>query len=119
MLRCATQLNVFYHALIGVQLVSDRKEPSEILEAYDNVKLSLSGNSTHLAPWHARLGFRRCASVCTLSSLTSDGGNVAMMKLRIEKVFFISFTTVKVYQTSSRCILWHIWNSFKAKMGSG
>ena len=88
--RCGTRLNALYDALTGVQLVSDRKEPSEILEAYDSVKLSLSGNSTQLAPWHARLGFRRCASVCTLSSLTPDGGNIAMMRLRIEKVFFIS-----------------------------
>jgi len=85
--RCVTQLNVFCDALMGVQLVSDRKEPSDILEAYDSVKLSLAGNSTHLAPWHAKLGFRRCASVCTLSSLTPDGGKIAMMKLRIEKAF--------------------------------
>ena len=90
--RYTANLDAFYSALIGVQLVSERKEPSEILEAYDNVKLSLSGNSTQLAPWHARLGFRRCASLCTLSSLTPDGGNIAMMKLRIEKVFPVSPT---------------------------
>lgn len=66
-------------------MVSDRKEPSEILEAYNTIKLRISGNATHLMPWHAKLGFRRCASVCTLSSLTSDGGNVAVMRLRIEK----------------------------------
>lgn len=70
----------------SIQLVSERKEPSEILEAYNNIKLGLSGNSTHLAPWHAKFGFRRCATVCNLSSLTSDGGNIAMMNLRIEKV---------------------------------
>lgn len=82
--RNSTEL--FYGALTRTQLVSDRKEPSEILGAYDSVKLSLTGNSTHLAPWHAKLGFRRCANVCTLNSLTPDGGSVAMMKLRIEKV---------------------------------
>jgi len=94
--RYVTWLNVFYDILTRVQLVSDRKEPSEILEAYDSVKLSLSGNSTHLAQWHAKLGFRKCASLCTLSSLTSDGGNIAMMKLHIEKVFLISITIVDI-----------------------
>ncbi|KAF9644663.1 hypothetical protein BDM02DRAFT_3190371 [Thelephora ganbajun] len=77
--------------VVDAKLVSDRKEPSEILEAYDSVKLSLSGNSTHLAPWHAKLGFRRCASVCTLNSLTSDGGNIAMMKHHIEKVYPVAY----------------------------
>lgn len=94
--RHVTWSSVLYDVPTGVQLVSDRKEPSEILEAYDSIKLSLSGNSTHLAPWHAKLGFRRCASVCTLSSLTSDGGNIAMMKLHIEKVCWISTTVVGV-----------------------
>lgn len=87
--RCATHTYASCDELTGAQLVSERKEPSEILEAYDSIRLSLSGNSTHLVPWHAKLGFKRCASVCTLGSLTSDGGNIAMMKLRIEKVRFI------------------------------
>ena len=95
--RCVTKLNTFYGKLTRVQLVTDRKEPSEILEAYDSVKLGLSGNSTHLVPWHAKLGFRRCASVCTLSSLTPDGGNIAMMRLRIEKVCPVSATVVSIW----------------------
>jgi hypothetical protein len=37
--RCAIRLNASYDALTRVQLVTDRKEPSEILEAYDSVKL--------------------------------------------------------------------------------
>ena len=102
--RCYS--DTFYNTLTGVQLVTDRKEPSEILEAYDNVRLGLSGNSTHLVPWHAKLGFGRCASICTLSSLTSDGGNIAMMKLRIEKVRSTSIRVAKNFsQTGSRCIL--------------
>jgi len=104
--RCAIRLNASYGALTGVQLVTDRKEPSDILEAYDSVKLGLSGNSTHLVPWHAKLGFRRCASMCTLSSLTPDGGNIAMMKFRIEKVCSISVTIAKnFYQTAFRYTL--------------
>ena len=94
--RCTAQLYAVYDKFTGVQLVSDRREPSEILEAYATVKLNLSGNSTHLVPWHTKLGFRRCASACTLSSLTSDGGNVAMMKIRIEKVHSISPTVEDV-----------------------
>lgn len=82
-------------SIVDAKLVTDRKEPSEILEAYDNVKLGLSGNSTHLVPWHAKLGFRRCANICTLSSLTSDGGSIAMMKLRIERVRLVSIRVVK------------------------
>ena len=101
--RWAIRLNAVYDALTRDQLVSDRKEPSEILEAYDSVKLGLSGNSTHLVPWHAKLGFRRCASLCTLSSLTSDGGNIAMMKLRVEKVRGISITNMNVCQAAFRC----------------
>lgn len=76
--------------IVDAKLITGRKEPSEILEAYENVKLGLSGNATHLAPWHAKLGFRRCADICTLGSLTWDGGSIAMMKLRIEKVRFVS-----------------------------
>lgn len=95
--RYVIRLNTSYYTLTGAQLVTDRKEPSEILEAYDNVKLGLSGNSAHLVPWHAKLGFRRCASVCTLSSLTPDGGNIAMMKLCIEKVCSISVTVAKSF----------------------
>jgi breast cancer 2 susceptibility protein len=103
--RCAIRLNAS-NALTRVQLVTDRKEPSEILEAYDSVKFGFSGNSTHLAPWHAKLGFRRCASVCTLSSLTSDGGNVAMMKLHIEKVCSISVTVARNFCLPAfRCTL--------------
>ena len=116
--RWVIRLNTVCNALTRDQLVSDRKEPSEILEAYDSVKLGLSGNSTHLVPWHTKLGFRRCASVCTLSSLTSDGGNIAMMNLRIEKVSSNPITNVSTRETSSRYTLWHIWNSFKTRMGS-
>jgi breast cancer 2 susceptibility protein len=72
--------------LTALQLSSARKEPYDILEAYDAISLKLSGNSSHLAPWHTKLGFQRKASVSTLHSLTPDGGNAAVMNLVISKV---------------------------------
>jgi breast cancer 2 susceptibility protein len=67
-------------------LTSARKEPVDILEAYGSISLKLSGNSSHLVPWHSKLGFTKYPSICTLRSLTPDGGNVAIMNLEIIKV---------------------------------
>lgn len=69
-----------------LQLSAERKEGSEILEAYNSNVLLLTGNSTHMAPWHAKLGFQRGPFVATLNSLTADGGNVAIMMLTVIKV---------------------------------
>jgi breast cancer 2 susceptibility protein len=67
------------------QLSSERKDPSEILEAYNSIKLVLSGNSSHLMPWHAKLGFRIGPCISTLHSLTGDGGVIACMDLVVIK----------------------------------
>lgn len=56
------------------------------MEAYNNTYLDLSGNSTHLAPWHAKLGFVKDPFIATLDSLTPDGGRVPAMDLIITKV---------------------------------
>lgn len=72
-----------------LQLLAERKEGSEILEAYNSNVLLLTGNSTHMAPWHAKLGFQRDPFIATLNSLTSDGGNVAVMILTVIKVWYI------------------------------
>lgn len=76
-----------------LQLSAERKEGSEILEAYNSNVLLLSGNSTHMAPWHAKLGFQRGPFIATLNSLTPDGGNAAVMMLMV----------IKVCPCSSRC----------------
>lgn len=68
------------------QLSTGKSEPCEVLDAYDTVQLSLSGNSSHLAPWHAKLGFTNSSFVSTLNSLTYDGGPVQMMDLIVTKV---------------------------------
>ena len=68
------------------QLSGDRKEACEILEAYDNTYLELCGNSSHLAPWHAKMGFVKEPFVATLDSLTADGGNIPATDLVVDKV---------------------------------
>ena len=68
------------------QLDSERKDAQEILEAGKTVKFVLCGNATHLAPWHAKLGFMREYPVITMNSLTGDGGMVPSIDVVVEKV---------------------------------
>ncbi|KDQ63249.1 hypothetical protein JAAARDRAFT_75716 [Jaapia argillacea MUCL 33604] len=75
----------------GARLVSERKDGIEILEAYDSCHLSLCGNSSHLAPWHAKLGFQKHPFVATLGSLTADGGVVSMMNVVVVKAYPTAF----------------------------
>ncbi|KAF8560092.1 hypothetical protein OG21DRAFT_24217 [Imleria badia] len=78
-------------AIAGAKLSAERKEGSEILEAYNSNVLMLTGNSTHMAPWHAKLGFHRGPFVATLNSLTADGGNVAVMVLTVMKAYPVAY----------------------------
>ncbi|KZV70991.1 hypothetical protein PENSPDRAFT_578564 [Peniophora sp. CONT] len=76
----------------GARFAGGRPEPTEILEGgYESVKLSLSGNSSCLAPWHAKLGLLKQAPPATLHSLTPDGGGVHLLDLVVSKVFPIAF----------------------------
>ncbi|KAJ7109900.1 hypothetical protein C8R44DRAFT_800881 [Mycena epipterygia] len=77
--------------VIGARLSSERKDASEVLEAYNSTKLVLSGNSSHLVPWHAKLGFQIAPWVATMNSLTADGGVVSAMDLVILKTYPIAF----------------------------
>ncbi|KAG9314109.1 hypothetical protein JVU11DRAFT_4892 [Chiua virens] len=82
-------------AVVGAKLSAERKEGCEILEAYASNVLLLTGNSTHMAPWHAKLGFQLGPFIATLNSLTADGGNVAAMMFKVIKahpVAYIEFT---------------------------
>ncbi|KAF9225497.1 hypothetical protein BS17DRAFT_778669 [Gyrodon lividus] len=78
-------------AVTGAKLLSERKEGSEILEGYDSNVLLLSGNSSHMAPWHGKLGFQRGPFVATLNSLTADGGNIAVMMFEVIKAFPVAY----------------------------
>ncbi|KAI0354580.1 hypothetical protein OH77DRAFT_1496552 [Trametes cingulata] len=78
-------------AVSGAKLTGDRKEACEILEAYDNTCLELTGNSTNLAPWHAKLGFVKDPFIATLDKLTPDGGVVPALDIIITKTYPIAF----------------------------
>jgi len=67
----------------------------EVLEAYNSTKLVISGNSSQLAPWHAKLGFQMGVSIATLNSLTPDGGVIAVMDLVVLKVCVMATLGIK------------------------
>ncbi|KAH8835536.1 hypothetical protein DL96DRAFT_1489644 [Flagelloscypha sp. PMI_526] len=79
----------------GAKLDLASKEPKEILESYDSAKLILSGNSTHPACWHAKLGFQKEPNVSALRSLNPDGGVVSMLHVVIMKVYPFAFLETK------------------------
>ena len=74
-----------------LQILSPKKESVEILKAYDIITFRLQGNGTHLAPWHAKLGFQGQPYISTLNSLTPDGGMVSLMDVIVEKVHHIGY----------------------------
>ncbi|KAK7026152.1 breast cancer type 2 susceptibility [Favolaschia claudopus] len=77
--------------VVGAKLHSERKEASEVLEAYNSTNLVLSGNSSHLVPWHTKLGFHSEPWIATMHSLTGDGGVVAALDFVILKTYPIAF----------------------------
>lgn len=85
--------------------------------------LELSGNSTHLASWHAKLGFVKEPFVATLDSLTADGGRVPAMDLEVIKVGQNNLTLCAEWTTYVVALLFgrrtpsHIWSSRAVRMG--
>ncbi|KAF7303152.1 hypothetical protein MKEN_01278900 [Mycena kentingensis (nom. inval.)] len=77
--------------VVGAQLSNQRKDPQEILEAYNSTKLVISGNSAHLVPWHCKLGFRGAPWVATMRSLTADGGTVPALDVVLLKVYPVAY----------------------------
>ncbi|KAI0059444.1 hypothetical protein BV25DRAFT_1901580 [Artomyces pyxidatus] len=77
-------------AVAGAKL-SRESEPCEVLEAYESCQLTLTGNGSHLAPWHAKLGFQAHPAIATLHSLTPDGGIVNQLDLVVQKMYPIAF----------------------------
>ncbi|KAG2756480.1 hypothetical protein P692DRAFT_20765976 [Suillus brevipes Sb2] len=78
-------------AVTGARLSAERKDGQEVLEAYDSNVLVLTGNSSHMAPWHAKLGFQRSPFIATFNSLTADGGNVAVAAVEVLKIHPIAY----------------------------
>ncbi|KAF9531916.1 hypothetical protein CPB83DRAFT_867793 [Crepidotus variabilis] len=81
--------------IAAARLDTEKKEASEVLEAYDSCKLVLSGNSSQLMPWHAKLGFINGRCISTLHSLSPDGGLVAALDFVIVKLYPIAFLEFK------------------------
>ncbi len=64
---------------------------AEVLDALDESRLIISGNSCSLARWDVKLGFQPQAFVAGLSKLSSDGGVIVLMDVIIEKVYPLAF----------------------------
>jgi breast cancer 2 susceptibility protein len=64
------------------------------MEAQDKSSLSISGNSTCIAPWDAKLGFTNHTFVATLRSLSPEGGSAALLDLTILKMYPIGYREV-------------------------
>lgn len=77
-------------AVMGATLDA-QGEGNEVLAAYHLSTLVLSGNSTSLASWDARLGFAPQPFFASLRSLTPEGGVVSLMDVVITKVFPLAY----------------------------
>jgi breast cancer 2 susceptibility protein len=80
--------------LNSVKLHAQRKDADEVLKSFNSSSLIISGNSTHLAPWYSKLGFKRQPSVATLNSLTANGGVVSLMILTIKNAFPVTYIEI-------------------------
>lgn len=68
-------------------------EPREALKAYSGTTLQITGNSTTLARWDARLGpfLHPLPPVASLRSLTPDGGVAALVDVVVERLHPVGF----------------------------
>ncbi|SCZ93209.1 BZ3500_MvSof-1268-A1-R1_Chr6-2g08531 [Microbotryum saponariae] len=73
-------------AVSGARL-ENSSEGIDVLEALYTTSLAITGNSTSLARWDARLGFTGHAFTATLRSLSSAGGVVPLLDVIVERVF--------------------------------
>ena len=62
-------------------------EGEDPLEGSNTSCLILTGNCCALARWDARLGQQPRPFLASLCSLSVDGGMIALMDLRVEKLF--------------------------------
>lgn len=87
------------------------KDAKEALGAYNQVQLRISGNSTTLAKWDARLGpllhslspatskRRVIPPIVSLAKLTPDGGLVSLVDVVIERMYPVGYTETLPDQT--------------------
>ncbi|KAL1406291.1 hypothetical protein Q8F55_007987 [Vanrija albida] len=74
----------------GAKLDSS-SDGSDVLEAFEKSNLTLTGNSTHLAAWDARLGLQPQPFVAGLRSLSVDGGVIVLMDVVLDRVYPLAF----------------------------
>ncbi|GAA5870416.1 hypothetical protein JCM3774_002723 [Rhodotorula dairenensis] len=74
-------------AVAGAKLDTAGGEGTDVLRALNKSQLVISGNSTTLADWHAKLGFSPVPFVAGLASLSPDGGLVPLVDVLIERAF--------------------------------
>lgn len=72
--------------LTSKMAVTDRESPSQLI---------MSGNSTSLAHWHAKLGFSPTPFIAGLGSLSPDGGLVPLVDVLIERAFPCGFIDLR------------------------
>ncbi|KAG8763946.1 hypothetical protein FRC11_008273 [Ceratobasidium sp. 423] len=77
-------------------------EGKEVLKAYHSSTLKITGNSTSLARWDARLGFHRGPFAASLRSLSADGGPVTLLDVIVTRLFPIGFVETDEKGRSSR-----------------
>ncbi|EIN13926.1 hypothetical protein PUNSTDRAFT_117563 [Punctularia strigosozonata HHB-11173 SS5] len=80
--------------VVGAKLRSTKREPCEVLEAYNSTHLELFGNSSRMAPWHAKLGFKQDRCIVGLHKLTADGGPIPVLHVAVTKVFPLGFLEI-------------------------
>lgn len=85
-IRIGTKLEV-----IGAKLDAHRKDADDVLKSFNSSSIIITGNGTHLAPWHSKLGFKGRPSIPTLNSLTHDGGVVPLMFVTVKEALPLAF----------------------------
>lgn len=99
-------------------MLTEKKEPLDILEAYDSVKLGLNSNSSHMMPWHTRLGFMAGPCISTLYHLSPEGGVVAAMDFVVLKVSSSNYGILSDSNHPSSLILSHTWSLWRQRTGN-
>jgi len=75
----------------GAKLEASR-EGTDVLDALGKSSIVINGNSTALAPWHAKLGFAGQVFAAGLESITPEGGAIPLLDVVVENVFPLGFT---------------------------
>lgn len=70
-------------------------EGAEVLDAFDKSRLLVSGNSTSLARWHAKLGLQPEPFVAGLSSLSVDGGTIVLVDIVIDRLHPVAYVNTQ------------------------